>query len=166
MRRLVIITLLITSLLSVMVVSCQQQLETVPPTAMPTSVPTPAAIPAQFKVISVDIKPPEIMSGETANISAQIENIGDGEGAYIAILLVDDVEIKRKVVTIKPKATEVVAFTIILYQDGSHTITLGELSKECIIKKTIAGITKINSIPDYLQTDSDYGGLPGGGCYW
>ena len=120
MRRLVIITLLITSLLSVMVVSCQQQPETAPPTTVPTPTPTPA----QFKVITVDIKPPEIMSGETANISAQIENIGDSEGAYTAILLVDDVEIKRKVVTIKPKATEVVAFTLILYQDGSHTITL------------------------------------------
>ena len=64
------------------------------PTPVPTTTPLPP--PADFEVISLDIKPPEVTTGETVSITAEVKNTGDGEGTYTAVLTVDGVKFETK----------------------------------------------------------------------
>ncbi len=145
MRKFVIVcaVILIALLPTALVVGCQQQPPPVPPTpAQPaqtpaptpesTPTPTPAPIPlppsADFEVISLDIKPPEVTTGETVSITAEVKNTGDGEGTYTAVLTVDGVKFETKDVTLAVGAKERVIFTVKIDVPGTYDIELAGLS--------------------------------------
>lgn len=110
------------------------------PTPEPTSTPTPEPTPtptAEFEVVSLDIKPPEITAGETVSISAVVKNVGDIEGTYVAILTVDGVNAETKEVAITPGSSKLVDFSISRDTPGTYEIGIGGLCSTITIKKKL-----------------------------
>ncbi|MFC1909579.1 CARDB domain-containing protein [Chloroflexota bacterium] len=98
------------------------------PITAPTPAPIPLPSPADFEVISLDIKPPEVTTGETVSITAEVKNTGGGEGTYTAVLTVDGVKFEIKDVTLSAGAKGTVTFTVIKNAPGTYDIELAGLS--------------------------------------
>jgi hypothetical protein len=84
--------------------------------------------PARFQVVGIDVVPPEVVAGEAATISAQVENIGGTEGTYTVTLSVDGAEIQSKVIKLASKMTETVSFTLTKDKPGSYNVESNDLS--------------------------------------
>jgi len=44
--------------------------------------PAPPPSPAAFEVTTMNVTPPEVTAGETANVTAEVKNTGGSEGTY------------------------------------------------------------------------------------
>jgi len=84
--------------------------------------------PARFQVVGIDVVPPEVVAGEAATISAQVENIGGTEGTYTVTLSVDRAEIQSKVIKLASKMIETVSFTLTKDKPGSYNVEINDLS--------------------------------------
>ncbi len=93
----------------------------------PTPTPSPAPV-AEFEVISLDIKPPEVIAGEIASITAVVENTGGSEGTHAVILTVDGTTVETKEVTLAPGVSKTVTFTFIKDVAGIYKVEIAELS--------------------------------------
>ncbi|MCJ7654394.1 MAG: hypothetical protein MUO97_03680, partial [Dehalococcoidia bacterium] len=65
-----------------------------------------------FEVLSLDITPPKISTGEKATIKVEIRNSNAKMDTYNVPLMVDGVADDRKSVTLAPGATELITFTL------------------------------------------------------
>jgi len=92
-------------------------------------VPLACKAPAEFEVISVDITPPEVTAGETVTITAQVRNMGDNEGTYIARLTAEGDELETKEVTLSSGFSEVVTFTLVMDDIGTYNIAVNGSSE-------------------------------------
>ena len=101
---------------------------------VPPPSPTPPPPPASFKVISLDIEPPEVMVGEAVNITAEIKNTGGSEGTYTAVLTLDGEEIETKNTTVAPRTMEVLSFILTKDAVGIYRVNLAKLTKVLIVK--------------------------------
>lgn len=97
--------------------------------------PTPPPSVAEFEVISLDIKPSEIMAGETVSITAEVKNTGDSEGIYTAVLSVDGATVETKEFALAPGALETVSFSLVKDTPGTYQIGIGELSSSLTVKE-------------------------------
>lgn len=88
----------------------------------------PAPAPAEFEVISLDAKPPEVIAGETVSITAEVRNTGGSEGIYTAILTVNGATIETKDITVAAGATQKVTFSLVKDATGSYEIGIGGLT--------------------------------------
>jgi transglutaminase-like putative cysteine protease len=107
-----------------------------PPTPL---MPTPA--PAEFKVISLDIVPPEARVGETVNINIQVKNIGEAAGTYVANLMINGVKEQTTVADVAPGDTKTITFSMAKEQAGTYNVEMGGLTSALIVKSA--------SIPAY-----------------
>ncbi len=109
------------------------------PTPAPAETPTPepSPKPAAFKVASLDIKPPEVMAGETVNISVVVENTGGTEGTYVVVLTVDGVNAEMKEVAITPGSSKLVDFSISRDIPGTYEIDIEGLSSTLNVKEKL-----------------------------
>lgn len=108
------------------------------PSPTPTPPSTPAPTPAEFEVMSLDIKPMEVVIGETVSIIAEVKNTGGSEGTYAAILTVDGAAIETKKITIIPGSSKRVTFSLVKETPGTYEIGMGELSSSLsVIRKEI-----------------------------
>ena len=89
--------------------------------------PTPAPTPAQFEVTSLDITPKEIVAGESATVTASIENIGGTEGIYHATLVVSGAEVETKNIPLTAGAKQDISFQLTEDMPGNYKIELGNL---------------------------------------
>lgn len=103
------------------------------PTPQVVAPPTPAA----FEVISLDIKPQEVVAGETVTVTVVVKNIGGSEGTYAAILTVDGVFLETKEVALTPGSSTVVTFSLVKDTPGTYEISIGELSATLTIKEKV-----------------------------
>ena len=104
------------------------------PAQTPVPLPAPTITPAQFQVTSLGISPPEIMPGETANITATVKNIGGSEGSYAATLIVNGIAVEEKEVMIMPGSLEGLTFHFAEEAPGTYKVSIGELSSNLIIR--------------------------------
>jgi hypothetical protein len=81
---------------------------------------------AQFVITSMDITPAEVAAGDTAHVSAQIQNIGRAVGVYSAILSVDDETVDRQEINIAPGSTQTVTFSLSKDKIGTYKIGIGQ----------------------------------------
>lgn len=100
--------------------------------------PTKQQTGAIFEVVSLDVKPSEILVGEEATVTAKIANLGKAQGTYTAILTVNGVEVDRKEMTIPPEGTQTVTFKLTKDAGGTYTIEIGGLSQNLVVKKMVA----------------------------
>ena len=134
------------------------------PTPTPTPSPAPTPTPAEFKVTSLDIKPPEVSAGETVSITAVVENAGGTEGAYAAILSVDGVTAETKEVTLTPGSSKVVTFSLVKDAPGTYEIDMGGVSSSLTVKEELI-VREIELKYDDGQVDDEVFVSASGGGY-
>jgi hypothetical protein len=81
---------------------------------------------AQFVITSLDITPPEVAAGETAHVSAQVQNTGRAMGVYSATLSVDDQTVGSKDVNVAPGSSQTVTFSVSKDKPGTYKISIGQ----------------------------------------
>ena len=91
--------------------------------------------PAQFEVTSLNITPPEVTTGETVSVTAQVKNIGGSEGVYTAVLTVNGAKVETKEVTVAPGAAQTVAFSLTKDKAGTYQFSIGGRSLSLAIKE-------------------------------
>ncbi|MFC1893299.1 prolyl oligopeptidase family serine peptidase [Chloroflexota bacterium] len=134
--------ILLVSLLLVLIVGCQQQpaqheAPTPQPAPSPPPVPTTAApppSPASFAVISLNIEPTEVMTGDMVTVTAEIENTGGSNGTYTATLTLDGAEMATEDVATAPGTNETVTFSFFKDVTGIYRVKLAHLSSALIVK--------------------------------
>jgi hypothetical protein len=130
------------------------------PTSTPA--PTPPPSPAKFEVVSLDIKPPEVMVGEAAGITAIVENTGGSEGTYAVILTVDGVTVEAKEVAITPGSSKVVTFSLVKDAPGTYEIGVEGLSSSLVVKEELV-ITEFELKYDDGRAEDFISAIPGYG---
>ena len=92
---------------------------------------------AKFQVTSIDIKPTEVTVGETANISAEVTNIGSAGGGYSAILFVDGKKFGTKDIDLEPGSSQTVTFSLTKNDAGAYKIGIGAKSATLTVKSKL-----------------------------
>jgi len=114
--------------------------------------------PAEFDLVSLDIVPPEVATGETVSVTAEVKNIGGSEGTYTAILTVDGVQVETKEVTLAPGASETVTFSLVKNIPGTYQVGIGDLSSSLTVKEMQVELKYDDGqARDYICTVSPYG---------
>jgi hypothetical protein len=88
---------------------------------------------AQFEVISLGVDPCLAATGQEIAITARIANIGDAQGTYTAMLKVDGAQIEKKDVTVAPRSSEWVTFTIVRDVTGTYLVNVGDMTTTGIV---------------------------------
>lgn len=83
---------------------------------------------AEFEVSSLLVSPSETFVGGNVTISVKVRNVGNAEGTYECTLMIDDVKVETKDVTLSPGEMKTVIFTIVKDTEGNYTIKVGELT--------------------------------------
>jgi hypothetical protein len=89
--------------------------------------PVPPA-PAEFTLSNLFVSPTSIETGETVTVSVTVANVGEESGSYTAELLVDESKVDEETVTLVGGASETVEFTDVSGDEGTHTVSVGDLS--------------------------------------
>jgi hypothetical protein len=84
-----------------------------------------------FEVLSLDITPPKITTGEKATVEVEIRNSNAKMDTYNVPLMVNGVADDRKSITLAPGAMELITFTLARSQPGTYRISVG--NKESIL---------------------------------
>ena len=90
--------------------------------------PTPPPTPAEFELSNLVVSPTTVEIGEPVTVSATVTNVGEEAGSYTAELLIDDSKVDEDTVTLVGGASETVEFTGVSGEEGSHTVSVGDLS--------------------------------------
>jgi len=85
--------------------------------------------PAEFQITSLEVSPGEVVLGDEATAVVEISNIGEVEGEYNCPLLVDDVKVQEKNITLAGGATETLRFTLTPEKPGSCQVAAGEYTE-------------------------------------
>jgi uncharacterized protein YfaS (alpha-2-macroglobulin family) len=93
--------------------------------------------PPAFEVLSLDITPPQINTGEKATIKVELRNNNAKEVTYNVPLMVDGVADDRKSVTLAPGATELLTFTLTRSHPGTYSISVGSSESTLVVEKFI-----------------------------
>jgi hypothetical protein len=84
-----------------------------------------------YEVVSLNITPTRIATGEKVTIEAEVRNINSETDIYNVPLMVDGVADDRKSVTLAPGQTELLTFELTRSHAGSYKISVGD--KESIL---------------------------------
>lgn len=81
--------------------------------------------PATFSVTGLTVSPSEIETGDSATVTATVENTGDLSGTYTAELKVNGATEDTKDVTVGVGESETVTFTVSKEEEGTYSIDVG-----------------------------------------
>jgi hypothetical protein len=90
--------------------------------------PPPPPTPAEFELSNLVISPTTVEIGEPISVSVTVTNVGEEAGSYTAELLIDDSKVDEDTVSLVGGASETVEFTGVSGEEGSHTVSVGDLS--------------------------------------
>ena len=93
--------------------------------------------PPAFEVLSLDITPPKISTGEKATIKVEIKNTSAKMDTYNVPLMVNGVADDRKSVTLAPGATELITFTLTRSHPGTYSISVGSSESTLVVEKLL-----------------------------
>ena len=88
-----------------------------------------------YEVVSLNITPATIATGETATIEVQVRNSNAETDTYNVPLMVNGVADSRKSVTLTPGATEQLSFVLTLNHAGIYKISVGNKESTLIVQK-------------------------------
>ncbi len=95
--------------------------------------------PAAFIISNLMINPAKVAIGKPVTIAVDVTNVGELEGTYKAILIIDDVRIETKDVTVAGGATETVTFSPVTKDAiGAYAVDVGGQTKTLRVLKTAA----------------------------
>jgi hypothetical protein len=98
-------------------------------------IPCACAKPAAFEVTSLNVTPPEVMTGETVNITAVVENTGGSEGTYTAVLTVDGATVETKEVVLAAEESKTVSFSLVKDTHGTYQVGIDGLTSSLTVKQ-------------------------------
>ncbi len=90
-----------------------------------------------FEVLSLDITPPKITTGEKATVEVEIRNSNAKVDTYNVPLMVNGVADDRKSITLTPGATELITFTLTRSQAGTYRISVGSKELNLVVEKLL-----------------------------
>ncbi|OGN91539.1 MAG: hypothetical protein A2Z75_07710 [Chloroflexi bacterium RBG_13_50_10] len=90
-----------------------------------------------FEVLSLNITPPQITTGEKATIEVKIRNNDAKTINYNVPLMVNGVADDRKSLTLAPGATELITFALTKSQAGTYRIAVGSRETTLVVEKPL-----------------------------
>jgi hypothetical protein len=84
--------------------------------------------PANFEVVSMSVKPTQVLTGEEVTVTAQVTNNGSMPGNFSGPLTVNGKQTQGNPVTIQPGATKTVTFIFTLNDPGKYSVDLVDSS--------------------------------------
>ena len=94
----------------------------------------PQVRPASFQVVSLEVTPVEVLSGEDATVVAQVANTGGLAGNYTAELTMNGEQVAGKTITVLPGKIAKLTFTVSRDDPGTHKIRLGSAGATLTVK--------------------------------
>jgi len=98
-----------------------------------------------YEVVSLNITPTTIATGEKATIEVKVRNINSETDIYNVPLMVNGVADSRKDITLAPGASESLIFELTINHAGSYIISVGNKESTLIVQKP--------SPPDFRLTN-------------
>ncbi|MCX6009780.1 MAG: hypothetical protein NTW48_07100 [Chloroflexi bacterium] len=108
-----------------------------------------------FEVLSLDITPPKITTGEKATVEVQIRNSNAKMDMYNVPLMVNGVADDRKSVMLTPGATELITFVLTRSQAGTYRISVGNKESTLVVEKSLPPdfrLSNLESNPTEVST--------------
>jgi len=105
--------------------------------AMPSLLQACAEAQPSFEVLSLDITPPKITTGEKTTIKVEIRNNDAKDITYNVPLMVNGVADDRKSITLAPGETELLTFTLIKSLSGTYSISVGSRESTLMVEKPL-----------------------------
>jgi hypothetical protein len=90
---------------------------------------------AAFEVLSLDITPQKISTGEKATVKVEIRNNNAEDVTYNVPLMVNGVADDRRSVTLAPGETELLTFTLTRSHPGTYSISVGSSESTLVVEK-------------------------------
>ena len=97
----------------------------------------PKRIGPVFQVVSLKVTPGTVSTNQEAAVTALIQNAGQVEGDYIAVLTVDGKKFPARTINIPAESTKRVAFTLTRDTPGEYELSMGKASATLIVKKFV-----------------------------
>jgi len=88
-----------------------------------------------YEVVSLNITPTKIATGETATIEVEVRNVNAETDMYNVPLMVNGVADSRKSVTLAPGQTELLTFELTRSHAGNYIISVGNKESTLIVQK-------------------------------
>ena len=82
---------------------------------------------AEFEMGPIVITPKQVVTGEEFAVNVDVANVGNADGAYTATLMIDDVIIDTREVTVAAGATETITFVCEVDTSGTHNLEMNGL---------------------------------------
>ncbi|MBL7125286.1 MAG: hypothetical protein ISS51_04245 [Dehalococcoidales bacterium] len=124
--------------------------------------PAPPPSPAEFEISSLVITPTEAVPAEPVIISVNVNNTGESEGSYTAVLTVDGATIETKEVALALGASKTVSFSLVKDIPGTYQVGIGGLTSSLTVKEPVLVVKEIELKYDDGQA-RDYGAASRGG---
>ena len=99
-----------------------------------------------LQVVSLEITPTKILTGESASIKAEVMNDSDKTKKYDVPLMVRGVAENRKYVTLAPGGSERIEFSLRLDKEGAYDIQIGEKQATLEVRKPIPATFKLSKL--------------------
>jgi hypothetical protein len=88
-----------------------------------------------YEVLSLNMIPTKIATGEKATIEAEVRNINSQTDTYNIPLMVDGVADDRKSITLAPGQTELLTFELTRSHAGIYKISVGDKESTLVVEK-------------------------------
>ena len=102
--------------------------------------PSPPQAPAEFELSNLVVSPTTVEIGEPVSVSVTVTNVGEEAGSYTAELLIDESKVDEDTVSLVGGASETVEFTGVSGEEGSHTVSVGDLSGSFTVEMPPGGV--------------------------
>jgi len=109
-----------------------------------------------FEVLSLDVTPAKITSGEKATIEVKIRNNNAETDTYNVPLMVNGVADDRKSVTLAAGATELITFMLTRNQAGTYRISVGSMESTLVVEKPLPAEFRLSNL-EINPTEVDIG---------
>jgi hypothetical protein len=96
--------------------------------------------PAEFELSNLVVSPTTVEIGEPVSVSVTVTNVGEEAGSYTAELLIDGSKVDEDMVTLVGGASETVEFTGVSGEEGSHTVSVGDLTGSFTVEMPEEGV--------------------------
>jgi hypothetical protein len=95
--------------------------------------------PAAFETSNLTVTPASVQAGEDITVTVTVENTGEESGSYTVEIELDGAMVDSESVTLDGGASTPVSFTVSSETEGSHTVTVDDLSESFTVEAPPAG---------------------------
>jgi len=101
---------------------------------------------AGFEVLSLDVTPSKVITGEKFNVKADINNAGKSEVTCTVPVVVNGIVDDRKLIPLAPGESREVEFTLARSKAGQYDISIGNKSAVVTVDEALPAAFKISDL--------------------